>query len=1059
MNGRLAEESRDQVWDYVEAFEAAQAPGERADLGGYLPASDHPHFLPILCELVRVELELRWTRGERPDLQEYRDRYPDLFLDARLAAEVGFEDDRLRRQADEPAATPRLPYPEKPVARAAPSSRDPWPGRRIGTDGASADSRLPAEHGDLFRDLHRTDPGTAGRLAQAVSNWPEVGSDFLGFHLDSELGRGAFGRVFLARQGELADRPVALKIAPDIAGESRALAQLQHTNVVPIFSIHRGGVFQAVCMPYLGSTTLADVIAELGRRDTLPDSGEVLLSTIDSHRAASTPKTEVHATLNGAAAGDSIEAGSNADALPAHRWSPQVERLRGLGYVESVLWIARRLADGLAHAHERGIVHRDLKPANVLFADDGEPMLLDFNLAVDTKSLGQATVALVGGTLPFMAPEQLDAFRGANREVDARADLYALGVILFQILAGRLPFEVRRGSVDEVIPRMIDDRRGPPPGVRQFNKAASPAVEAIVRRLLEFDPARRYATARHLEEDLRRQLDDLPLLHTPEPSPRERVGKWMRRHPRLTSTTSVGLVAVVLATGLGSGLWARNRQVARLEAVGAARLIGEDRRRAEILLPTRDVSHAQREEGIALCREAVDRYEVLTSSHWIEGARVAPLDALDRRQLRRNVGDLLYFWARGVSWQASIAGADQRSSILKEATRLVESAEAAYPPGEVPRALWTLRADLARLDGRDDEAKRYADRASATPLASPSDRLLEAGEKISRGRFGDALPYLLESIRIEPGDVRAWLLMAEGHSSLKRFDEARRCYDVVISLRPDLPWPYFGRGLVGLDAKRYAEAEADFDRVLQLRPREVESRVNRALARLRRDDARGAIDDLSNVLARRDPPTRAYFIRAAARDRAGDREGAGRDREEGQKQTPQDDLGWVARGLSRLPRDPKGALADMEQALRLDPRSFPALQDKAAILSDYLGRTEEAVKVLDAATGLYPDAVTSRAGRGVLLARLGRRDAAHEDARIAQRLDSGAATLYQVAGIYALTSRTHPQDLKEALRLLAAAIGQAPEWLKTIPRDPDLDPIRDRPEFRKLVEALGVVGD
>ncbi len=249
MNGRLAEEERDQVWDYVEAFEAAQAPGGRADLGVYLPAHDHPHFLSILCELVRVELELRWTRGERPDLDEYRVRYPDLFLDARLAAEVAFEDNRLRRQAGEPSAPARFPFAEDPDARAAPSYRDSPIKKRIGTDGASADSRLPTEQNDLFRDLHRTDPGTAGRLAQAVANWPEAGSDFLGFHLDAELGRGAFGRVFLARQGELADRPVALKIAPDIAGESRALAQLQHTNVVPIFSIHRGGVFQAVLRP------------------------------------------------------------------------------------------------------------------------------------------------------------------------------------------------------------------------------------------------------------------------------------------------------------------------------------------------------------------------------------------------------------------------------------------------------------------------------------------------------------------------------------------------------------------------------------------------------------------------------------------------------------------------------------------------------------------------------------------------------------------------------------------------------------------------------------------
>src|SRR5436305_2044547 len=81
---------------------------------------------------------------------------------------------------------------------------------------------------------------------------PAVGEEFLGFRLEAELGRGAFGRVFLARQGELADRPVALKVSADLTGESQTLAQLQHTNIVPINSIHRAGAVQAVCMPYYG---------------------------------------------------------------------------------------------------------------------------------------------------------------------------------------------------------------------------------------------------------------------------------------------------------------------------------------------------------------------------------------------------------------------------------------------------------------------------------------------------------------------------------------------------------------------------------------------------------------------------------------------------------------------------------------------------------------------------------------------------------------------------------------------------------------------------------------
>ena len=1049
---------------YVEAFESAHGRDGTADLGPHLPPADHPGYLDILCELVRVDLELRRGRGDRPDLEEYRGRFPGLFADPRRAGEVAFEDYRLRRQAGEPTspedyrrrfgvdpggwarvptgpAAPAVVAETGPVALAARAYRSSRRGGPIGFDDAATASMVPAEHADLFRDLHRADPRQADRLADALCGWPAVGTDFLGFRLESELGRGTFGRVYLARQGELADRPVALKVAPDIGGESRVLAQLQHTNVVPIYSVHRGGSYQAVCMPYLGSATLADVITELGRHETLPDSGEGLLGTIDSrHRRASTLPD------GGTSKNSQVNTSSNHDQLPA--FSPRVDRLKGLGFVDAVLWVAARLAEGLGHAHDRGILHRDLKPANVLFADDGEPMLLDFNLAADTKLMGHPSAAMVGGTLPYMAPEQLAAYRGDDREVGPPADLYAMGVILFQLLTGRAPFPTRVGRVDDVLGPMIADRSGRPPSARERNPAVSPAVDAIVGRLLEPDPARRYQSADDLREDLQRQLDDLPLRHTREPSVRERARKWSRRHPRLASSTTVAALALLLVAGLASGLWAGYRRVARLEAVGAARRLGDDRGRVELLLGSRDAARGQVVEGLTLVDEAADRAGRIARS---------ALPAEDRRALRRDQGDILYHGARALAWSAEAAPAEVRAKSLREASDLADRASSAYAPGDAPRALWSLRADLSRLEGREAQAKALLDRAAATPLASPRAYLVEAGDQIGRGRFGEAMPYLMEASRIDPTDARAWLLLAEGHAGLGQAVEARKCYDTVVALSPGWPWPLLRRGLMELEAGRPREAEADFSRVLAMRPDQVDARVNRALARMGRGDDRGAIDDLTAALARPDAPSRAYFIRATARDRVGDAEGARRDREEGRRRTPDDDLGWVARGLSRLPADPAGALADVEQALRLNPRSYPALQDKAAILSEHLGKPEEAVAVLDRAVGLHPDAVPPRAGRGVLLARLGRRAAAIEDARVALKLDGGASTLYQVAGIYALTSRTDPADAREALRLLAAAIGRDPHWLTVVPIDPDLGPIRAKPEFRGLIRALTAV--
>ncbi len=1022
---------------FVEAYEEAQVRDGRANLVDFLPPPDHRLYPDVLCELVRVDLEYGWMRGNPRGLEQYRAEFPGLFDDPERLEQVAFEESRLRRQAgNDQAASRRTDEstastpPRSDLGEAARYFRQ---ARRQGPAAlgeALASYPGPRDHSDLFRSLHSADPEAADRLADGLADFPAPGADFAGFRLIRELGRGAFGRVYLASQGDLADRPVALKVTAELPGEAQTLAQLQHTHVVPIYSAHRVGPHRAVCMPFFGSTTLADVLRDLRGRSSRPDSGAAIVESLGD------PRPDKPGT-------------PGPQALPS---SAALQMLRGLGYVEAVLWIGSRLADGLVHAHERGIVHRDLKPANVLLTDDGQPMLLDFNLAADTKLDGPAT-ASVGGTLPYMAPEALEALRTGPQSADPRCDLYSLGVILFELATGRHPFPIRSGPVDEILPAMIADRRVAPPRLRTANPAVSPAAEAILRRLLEPDPARRYGNARDLLDDLQRQLEDRPLRHAAEPSPRERAGKWARRHPRLTSSTVLGTVSAVLIAGLVAGYAHRQRGFGPIEAAHALRLLADDHESAHVLLL--DPAGTGWAEGIEACRRGLERFGVLGSPAWLDEAPARHLIEADRAELRGRAADLLLRWAAALAREASACDPGPRAGLVREAVRLNALAELALGRGHVSRALWGQRAKLARLVGDSTGAEEAERQAARLPAPSLREEAFLSLEDLDRTPSAEGLAALGEASRREPRDFPLWMAMGQCYALHGRMDVAEDCFTVAIVLRPGSPWPYLHRGRAELERAEWEAARMDFERTIQLRPAFASAFAHRGLARLNSGDVAGASVDFTEALGRGATETQIYFLRAEARSRAGDPGGSNTDRLEGLRRTPVDAESWVARGLARMSEEPAGALADFEGALRLDPRCRSALQDKAAVLAERLGRPSEAVATLDRAVQLYPAFTPARVGRGVLLARLGRREDAHRDAEAARRADASGSTAYRVACIYALTSRSVPSDRAVALSTLAAALEREGSWSGVARADADLDPIRDDPAFRDLLTTFG----
>ena len=256
-----------------------------------------------------------------------------------------------------------------------------------------------------------------------------------------------------------------------------------------------------------------------------------------------------------------------------------------------------------------------------------------------------------------------------------------------------------------------------------------------------------------------------------------------------------------------------------------------------------------------------------------------------------------------------------------------------------------------------------------------------------------------------------------------------------------------------MGVKDYHGAKEDFDAVLKIHPQLTSVIVNRALALGGLGDTEQAINELSRALEQGASQTRIYFMRSQLRKKLGDLAGAAADRELGRTKTPCDELSWVARGVDRVTEDAEGALSDFRQALRVAPGCRPALQNIAHVLSERLGRNREAIEALDRMLISVPDDPATLASRGVLMARIGQRDAAVRDAERVLKASNDPLHIYQAGCIYAQCSKLVPKDVPRATQLLARAMTSDAGLAAIAVRDDDLSPLKDDAVFRKLITA------
>jgi Tol biopolymer transport system component len=325
---------------------------------------------------------------------------------------------------------------------------------------------------------------------------PTDGRAPAGYVIEKELGRGGMGVVYLARSLAL-QRPCALKMI--LAGAHSGSAEVERfrTEAQAIARLQHPGIVQ---------------VFEVGEHDGRPFM-----------------------------ALEYCGGGSLADKLRANPLPPKDAAV-----------LVRKLVEAVQAAHEAKVIHRDLKPGNVLLTERGEPKITDFGLAKKLDEDGATRTGSVMGTPSYMPPEQAEG----KKEVGPAADVYALGAILYECLAGRPPFKAAT-PLDTLL-QVINQE---PVSVRQMNGAVPRDLETIVHKCLQKDARKRYATAQELAEDLGRYLNGEPIRARPV-GVVERAVKWVRRNRAVSAAGA--LVVLTLTAGVAVSSWFAH--IATLEA-------------------------------------------------------------------------------------------------------------------------------------------------------------------------------------------------------------------------------------------------------------------------------------------------------------------------------------------------------------------------------------------------------------------------------------------------------------------------------------------------------------